>query len=411
MSVVNSWNEWGHLRHVIIGRCVDRSIKCEPALVAKLAGGAKLDPRAKTEMPQSAVDAGNAQLDAFAALLESHDVKVDRPTNFLPEEEKGIVTPYFEAETMFGCMPPRDVMLTVGHTIIEAPMSWRCRYWEGMMYRPLIQQYWDADRRMKWYQAPKPQLKNSSYFQQWAQGTDAEREAWIGATPAQWCLTEEEILFDAADCLRFGHDLFVQECATTNRKGAEWLRRQLPECRVHNVNFGGLTWPTHLDAIMYPLRPGLALLSPERKMPAEQRELFEDHGWELVPSATPAHSGPVPGGASSKWLSMNMLNLDEHRVFVEASETHQIEQLKDLGMEAIPVPLRDAYRFGGGLHCSSLDVWRDSRNECFFADMDSDASTLSLGAEPSLVDHRPRYRTVEAPDYGCKDQRVYETVA
>ena len=34
---------------------------------------------------------------------------------------------------MFGCMPPRDVLLTVGNEILEATMSYRCRWFEYLM--------------------------------------------------------------------------------------------------------------------------------------------------------------------------------------------------------------------------------------------------------------------------------------
>lgn len=423
MTIVNSWNEWGLLKHVIVGRCAGNAIGCEPAWEAKLAGGAKLDPRTGPyPRSQGDKDAGNLQLDAFAEQLRGLGVKVDRPTYFSPTEEQGgVQTPYFQAPASLGCMPPRDVLLTVGSTIIEAPMSWRSRYWEAMCYRPLLQTYWEADRRMKWYCAPRPQLTAASYFTEWAKGTDEDRVRWINQPQPQWCLTEEEVLFDAADCLRFGHDLFVQECCTTNRKGVEWLRRQLPECRVHTLHLHDLAWPTHLDAVLFPLRPGLALLCPDRTLPKAHRALFEEHGWELLDAAPPAHAGPVPGGSSSKWLSMNMLSLDDRRIFVEASETHQIAQLKDLGMEPIPVPLRAAYSFGGGLHCCTADVNRESKNECFFDDIDaeflaeepgvySDASTNPMApGEACHLEGRSRYRTTDQPDYGFKDSRVQES--
>lgn len=62
---------------------------------------------------------------------------------------------------------------------------------------------------------------------------------------------------------------------------------------------------------------------------------------------------------SSVWLSMNVLSLDEKTVCVEASEGPQMDQLDRLGFEVIPVPFRDAYPFGGGLHCATADVWRE----------------------------------------------------
>ena len=40
------------------------------------------------------------------------------------------------------------------------------------------------------------------------------------------------MLFDAADILRMGKDLFVQHGFTTNLKGSDWLRRHFPNHRI-----------------------------------------------------------------------------------------------------------------------------------------------------------------------------------
>jgi glycine amidinotransferase len=37
-----------------------------------------------------------------------------------------------------------------------------------------------------------------------------------------------------------------------------------------------------------------------------------------------------------------------------------------LGMEVIPIDLRDAYAFGGGLHCCTADVNREGSCEDYF---------------------------------------------
>ncbi len=37
-----------------------------------------------------------------------------------------------------------------------------------------------------------------------------------------------------------------------------------------------------------------------------------------------------------------------------------------LGMEVVEVDLRDAYAFGGGLHCSTADVYREGKCEDYF---------------------------------------------
>ena len=63
---------------------------------------------------------------------------------------------------------------------------------------------------------------------------------------------------------------------------------------------------------------------------------------------------------------MNVLVLDPKTVCVEATEVYQMEQLDKLGQNVIPVDLRDAYAFGGGLHCSTADVRREGGLEDYF---------------------------------------------
>ena len=35
-------------------------------------------------------------------------------------------------------------------------------------------------------------------------------------------------------------------------------------------------------------------------------------------------------------------------------------------MEVVPIELRDAYAFGGGLHCCTADVYREGELEDYF---------------------------------------------
>ena len=51
---------------------------------------------------------------------------------------------------------------------------------------------------------------------------------------------------------------------------------------------------------------------------------------------------------------------------LKKSEKYQAEQLDKLGMEVIPVELRDAYAFGGGLHCCTADVYREGKLDDYF---------------------------------------------
>ncbi len=362
-TVVCSWNDFDPLRHVIVGRadhtCIPPS---EPATEAKVPEDSDMRGRWGPR-PLETVERANQLLDSFAALLESHGIRVDRPEPL--QWNQAIATPDFRTDCMFGCMPPRDVLLTVGKEILSAPMSFRCRYFEYLAYHDLMQRFFDEDPDFRWEQAPRPRLSDTSYKDGYFEEITIE-ERLRRTAALDFVTTEHEPLFDAADVLRIGRDLFCQHGLTTNRRGMEWLQRHFPDHRVHAVNFPGDPWPIHIDATFVPVRPGLILNNPDRPLPEEQRHIFEVNGWEIIPAARPAHNTPPPLCYSSVWLSMNCLVLDPKTICVEASEVWQMEQLDSLGFEVIPVPFRDAYAFGGGLHCATADVLREGNCEDYF---------------------------------------------
>ena len=145
-TIVNSWNEWDPLKHVIVGRADGTCIPApEPALDAKVPEDSDMrgqfGPRTK-----DTVDKANELLDNFSNMLQKRGIKVDRPTPI--DFNQKTSTPDWEAETMFGCMPPRDVLLTVGNEILEATMSYRCRWFEYLCYRPLLKDYYNIPSKV-----------------------------------------------------------------------------------------------------------------------------------------------------------------------------------------------------------------------------------------------------------------------
>jgi glycine amidinotransferase len=355
--IVSSWNEWDPLRHVIVG-CADHGQipAPEPAVNAKVPEVS--DMRGSWgRRPQESIDRANELLDAFAELLRRRGIRVDRPVPI--DHNRPIATPDFNASNQFTCMAPRDVLLTVGNEIVEATMSYRSRWFEYLSYRPLLQAYFEADPKFRHVSAPKPRLTDLSYRRDYFAGSMDESTRLEWTARKYFVTTEEEILFDAADVLRFGRDLIVQHGFTTNRKGIDWLERHFPRHRVHALNFPGDPYPIHIDCTFVPIRPGLILNNPVRALPPEQRAFFNRNDWQIIDAARPVHNQPPPLCYSSIWLSMNVLVLDPKTVCVEETEIFQAEQLDRLGMEVVPVRLRDAYPFGGGLHCCTADVWRD----------------------------------------------------
>lgn len=376
MKIVNSWNDFDPLKHVIVGRADNSCIApSEPASKAKVPLDSPM--RGMTGMrPLETVEKANAQLDNLVKILEDHGVKVDRPE--VMQWNQAVVTPHFMTGSMFGSMPPRDVLLTIGSDIISAPMSFRSRYFEFYAYSKLQREYFDKDPDFRWISAPRPELSDASYDMNYFDDSVTEAVLLDRTAKLQMVTKEYEILFDAADVMRLGKDLFIQHGLTTNRKGMEWLRRMYPDLRVHAVNFPGDPYPIHIDATFVPLKPGLILNNPQRKLPKEQRKIFEANGWEIVDAAQPSHKEPPPLCYSSVWLSMNCLVLDHKTVIVEATEYAQMEQMDKLGMNVIPIHFRDAYPFGGGIHCATADVYREGGCQDYFPNQVEDPTLVKF---------------------------------
>ena len=365
-TVVSSWNEWDPLKQVIVGRADGTQLQApEPAVQVDFPDrGYPLGTFAP--LPEDMEEKAGELLDNFAAILEKRGIRVDRPTPL--DFSQAIQTPDWQQGSMFGCMPPRDVLLTVGNEILEAPMSFRSRWFEYLCYRPLMEQYYKEDPDFRWETAPKPRLTDRTYkedfWKEW--NSISEGEQWKRTENSDWIITETEPLFDAADVARCGKDLFVQKSMVTNDAGIEWLRRHYPDHRVHRVTYREML-PWHIDATLIPLRHGLALINPERlALGKAHNELFEKNGWELVEAPKSVRKEKMPLCTCSMWLNMNCLVIDTKTICIEAAETPMMELLDKYGFEVIPVPLFEVSPFGGGLHCATADVYREGTLEDYF---------------------------------------------
>jgi glycine amidinotransferase len=366
-TVVTSWNEWDPLKHVIVGRADGTMVQApEPATVRDWPDYGY--PKGTYgRLPKEMEEKANEELDNFASLLESRGIRVDRPTPI--DFSQTVQTPDWVQESMFGVMPPRDLLLTVGNEILEATMSQRSRWFEYICYRPLLNSYFKEDPNFRFEAAPKPRLTDRTYkigFWDEVETKTEDEQIEAYTMKKQWALTEEEPLFDAADIGRFGKDLFVQRSTVTNASGMSWLRRHFPYHRIHEVLFKE-AHPMHIDATFVPVRPGLAISNRQRvPLTPELTELFKKNDWEIVECALPAHEEKAPLSFCSVWLSMNVLVLDPKTICVEASETAQMEQFDELGFNVIPVPFWEVSAFGGGLHCATADVYREGTQLDYF---------------------------------------------
>ncbi len=79
----------------------------------------------------------------------------------------------------------------------------------------------------------------------------------------------------------------------------------------------------HIDATFSIIGPGLVISNPDR--PCHQIDLFHKAGWDVIVPPEPLVPDSHPLWMSSKWLSMNVLMLDEKRVLVDKNETSTIK--------------------------------------------------------------------------------------
>jgi len=351
--VVNSYSEWDPLEEVIVG-IVDGAClpPWHPCLRATMPPGCQPIPRSTvpTLFPDELTKAARQELDIFVHILESEGVIVRRPDPPVPG--RSYSTPDWTCPNGLYAAMPRDLLFVFGNDIIEAPMAWRSRYFEVHAYRSLLKDYFR--KGAQWTAAPKPQLLDDLYDSRYVVPHDG---VFSGSV-----LTEFEPTFDAADFVRCGRDVFYQKSHVTNEFGVEWLRRHLEgRCVLHELRFRD-SHPMHIDATFLPLAPGKVLVNDERvdRLP----DMF--HDWEVLSAPPPCIPKSHPMYLSSRWVSMNVLMLDEKRVIVEREEEALIASLRRWGFEPIPCPFRSFNSFGGSFHCATLDVRRRGEPKSYF---------------------------------------------
>ncbi len=352
-----SCNEWDPLEEVIVGTVENAIVPVwNPALAATTPSHAKwfFEKYGGQPFPEEMIAKASAELDNLVAVLTNLGVTVHRPTPLNFEETYS--TPWWSSQGLYAAMP-RDVIMTIGDTIVEAPMAWRSRYFEIFAYRDLIEKYFENGAR--WLAAPKSRMDDAFYRDSYT-----PEQATIDGV-RQFVVSEKEVAFDAADFTRCGKDIFVQKSNVTNTKGIEWVRRHIGnEFTVHEVEFGD-EHPMHIDTTIVPLAPGKLMINPSWVERSQIPEIF--NSWEIIEAPEPVMPYDSALYFSSDWLTMNFLSLDEKRIIVEENETPLIELLKKHGFEPIPIPFRNFYPFGGSIHCATADIRRKGELKSYFS--------------------------------------------
>lgn len=368
---INSHNEWDRLREIIVGTAEGKAslIFSSPGPVSEETLK-RVDKLASEAYPQWLMDEANEDLEGLCNVLRKFGVKVYRPNS--SHLTKIFSTPYWSAvgDHVYNM---RDLHLLVGNTVIESPSQERHRYFEAMGLYDIWYEYF-KDGGFRWIAGPKPRLVGNYKISYEENG-----QRYIK-------LSEDEILFEAANTVRMGRDLLYLVSKSGNYLGAKWLQHILgDEYRVHSTE--EIYRSSHIDSTVLCLRPGLVLLCADRVNPKNCPKILDK--WDKIyfddilptPPETLEFQENVRkrihnqlaelniesnlDSLSSKWIGMNVLSLDPDTVIVDKRQIGLIRVLEKHGLTPIPISFRHSY-FMGGIHCSTLDTVRDSKLESYF---------------------------------------------
>src|SRR6185503_6805280 len=381
---LNCHNEWDPLKAVVVGTVDGFS----PGLEFSVAATPEVRERAgklvQKAYPHWYLDEVAEDLDGLCAIFEQAGVQVLRPR--WSEERDSIATPNWSASG-YDIYNVRDLHVVFGDTLVVSAPSSRFRLFETYAFREIFYENFFEDG-FKWISAPLPRLRGEYIHEierprsKLETSEDSMHSKLSGGLAETFHrLDEDEVIFDAANIIRLGRDVLFLVSSTGNRKAVQWLASVLGEdFRVHVTH---AYRSSHLDSTVLPLKPGAVLLNgarvSEETAPAMfakwERIFFTDvaplpdeeiefHRSERVPVYKELHALGVASNLnhiSSPWAGLNVMSIDPKTVLVHDRQTKMIALLENKGYTVVPVRMRHCYSMLGGLHCTTLDVVRDSR--------------------------------------------------
>jgi N-dimethylarginine dimethylaminohydrolase len=390
-----SHNEWDPLREVIVGTA-EGSMGVltwnKPGPIPEKIREKGYD-LAGQAFPQWFVDEINEDLEGLCDTLRGCGVKVLRPTPF---DLSNMFSTQDWSSTSNNIYNTRDLHLVVGNTVIESSSPVRSRYHEASALYPIWYEYFE--RGFRWIVGPKPRLVGDVlplYYRDAGERVltpeDVKFQKLTGGRLEELHkLTEDEILFEAANTLRMGRDLLYLVSSSGNWKAAKWLQQVLgEEYRIHTTD--KIYRSSHIDSTVLCLRPGLVILNSARVTPEKCPEIFEK--WEKVYFGDIGEVAPSTeeelsfqrdvrdriqkeladlgfesnlSDMASPWVGLNFLSVDTKTVLVDRRQEPLIRLLEGRKFTVIPVRMRHIYTQGGGLHCATLDTVRDGELQSYF---------------------------------------------
>jgi len=324
---INSTNEWGNLKSIIVGTATDAWFPQQDPIFKYTMenGGWDETPPPSGEVPFNIIEETNEDLAALVAVLEEYDVEVYRPDPHNLAEPVSNLD--WKTDGMYSYCP-RDTLLVIGNIVIETPMAFRARQHEAVIFSE-IRRKAIADGA-KWISAPRPRLQNK--------------------------LTDElDPIFDAANVCRLGKDLLYLVSESGNRLGAKWLQNILGD--EYTIHICDMYNSSHIDSTIIPLNDHTVLLNGSRVNESNCPVVFNNWDKIYVNDINPIPFDGYP--YASKWIGLNILVINSLTIIVDKNQPELIAQLEQRNFTVIPLQLRHSRTLGGGFHCVTLDLERE----------------------------------------------------
>ena len=357
---VNVHTEWGPLKEVIVGSVFNINQHNVDLSFKVFFHDNIRDVLLKNSifLQQKLVQERQEDLDNLASVLASLGIRVHRPEKL--EDIQQFQTPYFQ-DHMSPCDNPRDQIMILGNRIIETPCIWRKRYFENDLLKKTLYPFFLAGSQ--WLSAPRPMMKDSSYDLSYVKNNiNIENKLIETQAPENF-----EIMFDAAQCLKFGKDILINVSNQNHELGLRWLKSFLgDQYRFHSVKL----CDHHIDGMIMPIAPGRALIN-SGTMPELIHLLPEPlRKWELIQVNVECRENYLTNLASVN-IYANVLPIGPNNIIIfnetDKPDTTFTKVLEQRKINYTHVRLRHSRLFGGGAHCATLDLIRDEVLEDYFS--------------------------------------------
>lgn len=292
-------------------------------------------------------------LDGLAQLLSNEGIDVLRPNSC--NRLKSIKTPFFSS-IFYSNSNVRDLTLTVGNKIITSQTTVRSRYFENILLNDILVEEINKHDKIV-LSPPLASLADDKLdLCDWREYVKIDDKQFD---------SNYEILFDAANCIKVTSNDIIMNIGNHNHyNGYIWLKKILPEINIHPVYL----CDNHIDGTLLPIRDGVFLVnSCFLKDNIKQYLPKKFHSWHFIevnerkldPEIYDKLILTGPQLATYEGIDINVLSISPDKIIVQDSAVHVMDKLDKNGFTVLPVKFRHGVLFGGGIHCSTLDLCRN----------------------------------------------------